>query len=38
LSSPNHRGFSNIPELIDFVEANIEALSLPVGIKATIGK
>ncbi len=38
LSPPNHKAFSNVPELIDFVEAIAEATGLPVGIKAAIGK
>ncbi len=38
LSPPNHKAFSNVPELVDFVEAIAEATGLPVGIKAAIGK
>ncbi|MEL6812470.1 MAG: FMN-binding glutamate synthase family protein [Bacteroidota bacterium] len=38
LSPPNHKAFSNVPELIDFIEAIAEATGLPVGIKAAIGK
>ncbi len=38
LSPPNHKAFSNVPELMDFVEAIAEATGLPVGIKAAIGK
>lgn len=38
LSPPNHKAFSNVPELIDFVERIAEATGLPVGIKAAIGK
>ena len=38
LSPPNHKAFSNVPELVDFIEAIAEATSLPVGIKAAIGK
>ena len=38
LSPPNHKAFSNVPELLDFVEAIAEATGLPVGIKAAIGK
>uniref|UniRef100_UPI0025DA5337 FMN-binding glutamate synthase family protein n=1 Tax=Winogradskyella sp. TaxID=1883156 RepID=UPI0025DA5337 len=38
LSPPNHKAFSNVPELINFVEAIAEATGLPVGIKAAIGK
>ncbi|QHI34893.1 Glutamate synthase [NADPH] large chain [Kordia antarctica] len=38
LSPPNHKAFSNVPELMDFVEAIAEATGLPVGVKAAIGK
>jgi glutamate synthase domain-containing protein 2 len=38
LSPPNHKAFSNVPELIDFVEKIAKATGLPVGIKAAIGK
>ena len=38
LSPPNHKAFSNIPELLEFIEAIAEATGLPVGIKAAIGK
>ena len=38
LSPPNHKAFSNVPELIDFVESIAQATGLPVGIKAAIGK
>ncbi|MBX2826629.1 MAG: FMN-binding glutamate synthase family protein [Flavobacteriaceae bacterium] len=38
LSPPNHSAFSNVPELLDFIEAIAEATGLPVGIKAAIGK
>lgn len=38
LSPPNHKAFSNVPEMIDFIEAIAEATGLPVGIKAAIGK
>ncbi|WP_422104055.1 FMN-binding glutamate synthase family protein [Winogradskyella sp.] len=38
LSPPNHKAFSNVPELVDFVERIAEATGLPVGIKAAIGK
>lgn len=38
LSPPNHKAFSNIPELIDFIEDIAEKTGLPVGIKAAIGK
>ena len=38
LSPSNHSAFSNIPELLDFVEKIAEETGLPVGIKAAIGK
>lgn len=38
LSPPNHKAFSNVPELVDFVEEIAAATGLPVGIKAAIGK
>jgi glutamate synthase domain-containing protein 2 len=38
LSPPNHSAFSNVPEMVDFIEAIAEATGLPVGIKAAIGK
>ncbi|WP_430413087.1 FMN-binding glutamate synthase family protein [Kordia sp.] len=38
LSPPNHKAFSNVPELIEFIEKIAEATGLPVGIKAAIGK
>ena len=38
LSPPNHKAFSNVPELVDFIESIAEATGLPVGIKAAIGK
>lgn len=38
LSPPNHTAFSNVPELLQFIEAIAEATGLPVGIKAAIGK
>lgn len=38
LSPPNHKAFSNVPELLDFIEKIAEATGLPVGIKAAIGK
>lgn len=38
LSPPNHKAFSTVPELVDFVEAIAEETGLPVGIKAAIGK
>ncbi|WP_375235317.1 FMN-binding glutamate synthase family protein [Winogradskyella sp.] len=38
LSPPNHKAFSNVPELVDFIDAIAEATGLPVGVKAAIGK
>ena len=38
LSPPNHKAFSNVPELMEFIEEIAEATGLPVGIKAAIGK
>ncbi|GAB1857147.1 FMN-binding glutamate synthase family protein [Flavobacteriaceae bacterium MHTCC 0001] len=38
LSSPTHKAFSNVPEMLDFIEAIAENTGLPVGIKAAIGK
>ena len=38
LSPPNHSAFSNVPELMEFIEQIAEATGLPVGIKAAIGK
>src|SRR5690606_4155790 len=38
ISPPNHSAFSNVPELIDFIEAIAEKTGLPVGLKAAIGK
>ncbi len=38
LSPPNHKAFSNVPEMVDFIERIAEATGLPVGIKAAIGK
>lgn len=38
LSPPNHKAFSNVPELLDFIEDIAEHTGLPVGIKAAIGK
>lgn len=38
LSPPNHSTFSNMKELVDFVEDLAEHTGLPVGIKAAIGK
>ncbi|GGZ68560.1 FMN-binding glutamate synthase family protein [Algibacter mikhailovii] len=38
LSPPNHKAFSNVPEMVDFIEKIADATGLPVGIKAAIGK
>lgn len=38
LSPPNHSAFSNVPEMVDFIEDIAKATGLPVGIKAAIGK
>jgi len=38
LSPPNHSAFSNVKELLDFVEDIAKNTGLPVGIKAAIGK
>ncbi len=38
LSPPNHSAFSNVPELLEFIEKIADATGLPVGIKAAIGK
>jgi len=38
LSPPNHKAFSTIPEMVDFIEAIAKETGLPVGIKAAIGK
>ena len=38
LSPPNHKAFTNVPEMVDLIEKIAEATGLPVGIKAAIGK
>ncbi|CAH8282110.1 glutamate synthase domain-containing protein 2 [Mariniflexile fucanivorans] len=38
LSPPNHKAFTNVPEMVDFIEKIAESTGLPVGIKAAIGK
>ena len=38
LSPPNHKAFTNVPEMVDFIEEIATATGLPVGIKAAIGK
>lgn len=37
-SPPNHKAFTTIQEMVDFIEAIAEETGLPVGIKAAIGK
>jgi len=38
LSPPNHSAFSNVAEMVEFIEKIAESTGLPVGIKAAIGK
>lgn len=38
LSPPNHKAFSTVPEMVDFIEYIAMETGLPVGIKAAIGK
>lgn len=38
LSPPTHSAFSNIPEMVDFIEEIAEATGLPVGIKSAVGQ
>ncbi|MFI0428966.1 FMN-binding glutamate synthase family protein [Mariniflexile sp. HMF6888] len=38
ISPPNHKAFSNVPEMVDFIEKIAIATGLPIGIKAAIGK
>ncbi|RSK40301.1 FMN-binding glutamate synthase family protein [Mangrovimonas spongiae] len=38
LSPPNHSAFSNVQEMVDFIENIAQQTGLPVGIKAAIGK
>ncbi|MCF4101229.1 FMN-binding glutamate synthase family protein [Gillisia sp. M10.2A] len=38
LSPPTHSAFSDIPELVDFVEEIANATGLPVGIKSAVGQ
>jgi glutamate synthase domain-containing protein 2 len=38
LSPPNHKAFTNVPEMMTFIEEIANATGLPVGIKAAIGK
>ncbi len=38
VSPANHRAFSNIPEMVDFIELLANATGLPVGLKSAVGK
>ncbi len=38
LSPPTHSAFSNIQEMVDFIEEIAEATGLPVGIKSAVGQ
>ena len=38
ISPPNHKAFSNVSQMVDFIEAVANKTGLPVGIKAAIGK
>lgn len=38
ISPPNHNVFTNVSEMVDFIEAIADKTGLPVGIKAAIGK
>ena len=38
ISPPNHKAFSNVSEMVAFIEEVAEKTGLPVGIKAAIGK
>lgn len=38
ISPPNHSCFSNIPEMVEFIEELAEKTGLPVGIKSAVGK
>ncbi|MEL6534580.1 MAG: FMN-binding glutamate synthase family protein [Bacteroidota bacterium] len=38
LSPASHSAFSNVPELLDFIEMIAEGTGLPVGIKSAVGK
>ena len=37
-SPPAHTAFTNVPELIEFIEAIAQATGLPVGIKSAVGE
>tara|TARA_R100001369_G_scaffold22674_1_gene41281 strand:- start:37048 stop:38676 length:1629 start_codon:yes stop_codon:yes gene_type:complete len=38
LSPPTHSAFSNVPEMVDFIEEIAAATGLPVGIKSAVGQ
>jgi len=38
ISPPSHKVFTNVPEMVDFIETVAKKTGLPVGIKAAIGK
>ncbi|MBE9490594.1 MAG: FMN-binding glutamate synthase family protein [Bacteroidetes bacterium] len=38
ISPPNHKAFSNVAEMVEFIETLANETGLPVGIKAAIGK
>ena len=38
ISPPSHKAFSNVSEMLEFIETIAEKTGLPVGIKAAIGK
>ncbi|MDT8346820.1 MAG: FMN-binding glutamate synthase family protein, partial [Flavobacteriaceae bacterium] len=38
ISPPYHKAFSNVEEMIDFIESVADVTGLPVGIKSAIGK
>jgi len=38
ISPPSHKVFSNVPEMVEFIEDIANKTGLPVGIKAAIGK
>ncbi len=38
ISPPNHKAFSNVSEMVNFIEEIAQKTGLPVGIKAAIGK
>src|SRR6218665_1149262 len=38
ISPASHSAFSNVPEMVDFIEKMAAATGLPVGIKSAVGK